>query len=98
MRIETYNNNKLIELKELDYSKGEWLIYDKKLKLIKKVTLNQEQIEQFNEKQRKNRENDFISESDVLFLKYQAGEIDKQVWLDKRQEIRKRFKYIEKII
>lgn len=30
-------------------------------------------------------------ESDPLFFKSQAGEIDKQVWLDKRNEIFQRF-------
>lgn len=31
------------------------------------------------------------AEADDLFFEYQAGEIDKQVWLDKRAEIKQRF-------
>jgi len=30
----------------------------------------------------------YREESDSLFFKYQAGEIEKQVWLDKRNEIK----------
>lgn len=33
----------------------------------------------------------YQSESDPLFFKYQRGEIEKQVWLDKVQEIKERY-------
>lgn len=33
----------------------------------------------------------FTTESDPLFFKWQAGEIEKKVWLDKRREIKDRF-------
>jgi hydroxymethylpyrimidine pyrophosphatase-like HAD family hydrolase len=98
MRIETYEQEtgKLLEKKELDYSKGEWITYNEKGETIKSELMNKDEIEQFNEEQRKNRENNFKEESDVLFLKYQAGEIKKEDWLVKRNEIRKRYPYIRK--
>lgn len=33
----------------------------------------------------------YRNESDPLFFKYQRGEVDKQVWLDKVQEIKDRY-------
>jgi hypothetical protein len=38
-----------------------------------------------------NRKQAYIDESDPLFFKWQRGEIDKQVWLDKVTEIKQRF-------
>jgi hypothetical protein len=35
----------------------------------------------------------FFSEADPLFFKYQAGEVTKDEWIAKRQEIRERFPY-----
>ena len=35
----------------------------------------------------------FSSEADPLFFKYQAGEVTKEEWIAKRQEIRERFPY-----
>lgn len=37
----------------------------------------------------------YREESDSLFFKWQRGEIEKQEWLDKVQEIRERFPYSE---
>jgi hypothetical protein len=37
----------------------------------------------------------YQSESDPLFFKYQRGEIEKQVWLDKVEEIRQRYPDVE---
>jgi hypothetical protein len=38
--------------------------------------------------------NAYILEADPLFFKFQAGEITKEEWLEKRQEIRERFPYL----
>jgi len=35
----------------------------------------------------------YASESDPLFFKYQAGEVTKEEWLAKREEIRQRYPY-----
>jgi len=35
----------------------------------------------------------YASESDPLFFKYQAGEVTKEEWLAKREEIRNRYPY-----
>lgn len=35
------------------------------------------------------------AESDYLFFKYQRGELEKQVWLDKVEEIKQRYPYME---
>jgi hypothetical protein len=35
----------------------------------------------------------FQAEADPLFFKWQAGEIDKQEWVTKREEIRDRYPY-----
>jgi len=37
----------------------------------------------------------YASEADPLFFKYQAGEVTKEEWLAKREEIRQRFPYPE---
>jgi len=35
----------------------------------------------------------YASEADPLFFKYQAGEVTKEEWLAKREEIRNRYPY-----
>jgi len=35
----------------------------------------------------------YTSEADPLFFKYQAGEVTKEEWLAKREEIRNRYPY-----
>lgn len=58
------------------------------------ITINEEKRKQFkNNEARKMREYSYQTESDALFMKWQRGEIDKQVWLDKVQEIRNRYPY-----
>jgi hypothetical protein len=42
------------------------------------------------EKKEKERLNAYQQESDPLFFKWQAGEVTKQEWLDKRSEIKDR--------
>lgn len=37
------------------------------------------------------RQSDFQAESDPLFFKWQRGEVEQQVWLDKVTEIRARY-------
>ena len=37
----------------------------------------------------------YIAEADPLFFRYQRGEIEKQVWLDKVQEIKDRFPNVQ---
>jgi hypothetical protein len=37
----------------------------------------------------------YASEADPLFFKYQAGEVSKEEWIAKREEIRQRFPYPE---
>lgn len=37
----------------------------------------------------------YTTEADPLFFKYQAGEVTKEEWLAKREEIRARFPYPE---
>ena len=41
--------------------------------------------------QESNRKQAYIEESDPLFFKWQRGEIEKQVWLDKVDEIKQRW-------
>lgn len=41
--------------------------------------------------QKKERAYAYATESDPLFFKYQRGEIEKQVWLEKVAEIKKRY-------
>ena len=38
-----------------------------------------------------NRRNAYRNEADPLNMKWQRGEVDKQVWLDKIEEIKERF-------
>lgn len=45
------------------------------------------------EEQKINRKTDYIMEADPLFFKYQAGEVTKEEWLAKREEIRQRYPY-----
>jgi len=40
-----------------------------------------------------NRANAYRNEADPLFFKYQAGEVTKEEWLAKREEIRVRYPY-----
>lgn len=42
---------------------------------------------------RMQREEAYKQEADQLFFKVQRGELDKQVWLDKVEEIRARYPY-----
>lgn len=67
------------------------------------IELDIQRIEEETEKLKETRKNDsikysrsqaYLKESDPLFFKYQAGEITKEEWLEKRQEIRERFPYL----
>lgn len=62
-----------------------WIVFEATSEEIAERQLAQEQ-----EKEQK-RLNDYRNESDPLFFKYQRGEVDKQVWLDKVQEIKDRY-------
>jgi len=58
------------------------------------ITINEEKrIEIKNNEAKKNREYSYKTESDALFMKWQRGEIEKQIWLDKVEEIRQRYPY-----
>jgi hypothetical protein len=46
-----------------------------------------------NEKNKRLRLQAYREESDPLFFKYQRGEVEKQEWLDKVQEIKERFSF-----
>jgi hypothetical protein len=48
-------------------------------------------IEEINSIQESNRKEAYREESDPLFFKWQRGEIEKQVWLDKVAEIKQRW-------
>jgi len=41
----------------------------------------------------RNRASAYTAEADPLFFKYQAGEVTKEEWLAKREEIRQRYPY-----
>jgi len=41
----------------------------------------------------RNRASAYTAEADPLFFKYQAGEVTKEEWLAKREEIRSRYPY-----
>ena len=45
------------------------------------------------EQSKQNRANAYRNEADPLFFKYQAGEVTKEEWLAKREEIRVRYPY-----
>lgn len=55
------------------------------------LTDNEITIDQYNEIMTEQRRQAYIFESDGLFFKSQRGEIDKQIWLDKVNEINIRF-------
>lgn len=58
------------------------------------ITINEvKRIELKNNEAKKMRAYLYTTESDALFMKWQRGEIEKQVWLDKVQEIRNRYPY-----
>jgi hypothetical protein len=68
------------------------------------VTLDQAKVdaaavivahEQALESARQARAAAYASEADPLFFKYQAGEVSKEEWIAKREEIRQRFPYPE---
>lgn len=58
------------------------------------ITIDETKRKEFaNNEAKKMREYSYKTESDALFMKWQRGEIEKQVWLDKIQEIRNRYPY-----
>lgn len=58
------------------------------------ITINEAKRKEFiNKEAKKMREYSYQTESDALFMKWQRGEIEKQVWLDKVEEIRNRYPY-----
>lgn len=48
-------------------------------------------VDDINTIQEANRKQAYVEESDPLFFKWQRGEVDKQVWLDKVAEIKQRW-------
>ena len=46
-----------------------------------------------NQKMQELRRRAYQNESDALFFKYQRGDIEKQAWLDKVEEIKERYPY-----
>ncbi len=48
-------------------------------------------VQEFDSDVKRKRKNAYLKEADALFYEYQRGEIDKQVWLDKVQEIKIRY-------
>ena len=52
--------------------------------------------EQALESAQRNRASAYTAEADPLFFKYQAGEVTKEEWLAKREEIRQRYPYPSK--
>lgn len=71
------------------------IVYNKSLKLPSKADCEKgikELQEKYNQGiQQEKKRLAYQTESDPLFFKYQSGEIDKQEWLDKREEIKNRF-------
>jgi len=75
-----------------DYSGLEWLSDEPKpTKKELESHWDEVQKEAQIERVRKNRAIAFREEADPLAMKWQRGEIEKQVWLDKIEEIRERF-------
>ena len=54
-------------------------------------TVQNKPLDEVNAIQEYNRKQAYIEESDPLFFKWQRGEIEKQVWLDKVAEIKQRW-------
>jgi len=54
-------------------------------------TVQDKPLDEINATQESNRKEAYREESDPLFFKWQRGEIDKQVWLDKVNEIKQRW-------
>jgi len=52
-------------------------------------------INSYNQKQKSKREEAYKNEADSLFFKAQRQEIPMQVWLDKVNEIKEKYSYIE---
>lgn len=71
----------------------DWYILDGKLNKRPEKEIEQREIELYNFKQSELRKKDYTNEADTLFFDYQRGEIDKQVWLDKVQEIKSRYPF-----
>ena len=51
----------------------------------------EEKVQQKLEQTESNRKSAYIAESDPLFFKVQRGEVTKQEWLNKIEEIKQRF-------
>lgn len=94
MRINTHKDGVLLHYTDIDYENAKINKYSGNGDLLNSVQLSHSEIIEFNQLQKDRRKNDFKNESDVLFLKYQAGEISKQTWINSRNEIMERYKYI----
>ena len=62
-----------------------------KVKFIPPEQVEQEEKEAELQQVENNRRNAYQKEADPLNMKWQRGEVEKQVWLDKIEEIKERF-------
>jgi len=86
----TIQGNTLDDLVVTNQETGEPFEFDQALATAAAVIVAQEQA--LASAQRK-RASAYTAEADPLFFKYQAGEVTKEEWLAKREEIRQRYPY-----
>jgi predicted glycosyltransferase len=67
---------------------------EQEIKINECTVLGVESVDTYNDYQKRLRIFTYQNESDPMFFDYQRDEIEKQVWLDKVQEIKDRFPYI----
>ena len=82
--------NTLDDLVVTNQETGEPFEFDQALATAAAVIVAQEQA--LASAQRK-RASAYTAEADPMFFKYQAGEVTKEEWLAKREEIRQRYPY-----
>lgn len=64
-------------------------------RLKKKEDIEAEKLANYNQNQKYARMDAYKLEADPLFFKYQRGEIEKEEWVMKVEEIKARYPYIE---
>ena len=86
----TIQGNTLDDLVVTNQETGEPFEFDQALATAAAVIVAQEQVLA---SAKRKRASAYTAEADPLFFKYQAGEVTKEEWLAKREEIRSRYPY-----
>jgi len=86
----TIQGNTLDDLVVTNQETGEPFDFDQALATDAAAIVAQEQALA---SAKRNRASAYTAEADPMFFKYQAGEVTKEEWLAKREEIRQRYPY-----